>query len=155
MKIDTGITTPSPLPNAPAGIYFIDTVLLPPQVVTAEPGVFSVTDGVGVVLTAYGLGDDETLEIEKILYVSGSAGGSGSCGCPIQTGSVPASVNSTPLCIDGVPWVLDKCNAIRIITVPGRYRVNDELQLTNSNVIVTITQMEKATPPTYLTFGGT
>lgn len=150
MNIDTGIAVSTSVETPPAGIHFVDTVILPASPSTAEPGYFTVFDGKAVVVTAYGMAAGETMQIEKMLFTSGSAGGASSCACPAVVGTLPARVNAVTLC----DFDLAPCTAIRIINVPGRYRVVDPLQLTDSDVIVTISYMEAATIPLHLLFGG-
>lgn len=150
MNIDTGYT-PVQAPDVPTGgAYFVDTVLLPATVAAVEPGYFTVFDGKAAVLTAYGLVDDQTLTIEKMLFTSGTTGGAGTCGCPATAGTTPTRVNAVQLC----NFALAECTAIRIINVPGRYRIVDPLHLTDNDVIVTVSYMEKAAIPPHLLYGG-
>ena len=150
MTIDTGVNATTVVEPQQAGIHFTDGVLLPAAAGVLEPGEFTVFDGGTAVLTAYGLTGTQKLEIEKMLYVSGSAGSAGSCSCPATVGTIPARVNAVTLC----DWELSECKAIKAINIPGRYRVVDPLQLSSDNVIVTITYVEKNTVPTALLYGG-
>jgi len=149
--IDTGIPGVTLAENAPAGRTFIDKVILPPEEGMVEPGSFLVTEGYAAVVTAYGLQDGEELTFEKMLLTSGTPGGASACGCPAQLGTIAARISGVALC----NFSLDKCHAIRVISIPGRYRVVDPLQLTENSVIVTLDLIKNTGIPSNLLFGGT
>lgn len=82
-------------------------------------------------LSTFGMPDGAVLTLHRVLLAGGSMPQGTGCICDHEEGSMLGVAASEPFMIDCKPVVLDKCNNVLFLTVPGSYvlRLNDEAYL--------------------------
>lgn len=87
--------------------------------------------GQAIQLSTYGLPDGANLTIHRVLPTSGEMPQGTGCICDHEDGSSIDVAASEPFKIDCKPVVLDNCNNVLFLTVPGSYmlRLNSEAYL--------------------------
>lgn len=139
-----------------AGSDFLDTIVTLAQGSTKSSTVMTLPDGMAFVFTAYGLTSTQSLTFSKCLMVSGSFPSSNYC-TDFNGGSRSGSVNDTPLYTQtGTLFSLTQKMNVVIITIPGTYKIDDELELIqNGSVVVTVTTINsRGSLPYGFTYGG-
>lgn len=130
------------------------TVLFDKKSTSRLSHVVGISDCKALRLSAFNLGDNDSIKIHRVLLGGGEmAQGSGCCGClePVKPSAITASEEFK---IDCKPVKLTKCNGVLFLTVPGHYmfELNEEASL--GDVIAFAEPVECCCLPSGLVIGN-